>query len=329
VIGIALLGAWMAAQAPAPPPVPPESARGRNEYAGGKGLRTSPSISETALASPTVEIVAESQERMAVARLGITAEDHHLALSLRAPLQDAPRPARPLSREGLGAGASAALTYNRLLWRYSPDHQRHVEACRKYAGKDNCTVSADVPADKQSAYLVEVGYRRPWLFGLSARVSQESFEWIDPQTLATSSDQHNNVAASGWIGTLLAQGFVVARYSYQDGYRSAPTSELCRPVGGGGASTCSEAALEGPSRVQESLLTGELRRYLTDNVAVTAVFRKNFQTDVWSWEVPFYFISGAKGGLTGGVSVGKRSDEKTVAIRVFVGAAFEPIYTGQ
>lgn len=196
-------------------PVPRQDASTRNGHLAMQGLLTSPSVSETSLASPSVELTAASGDKEAVARIGVTADDENFALTLKTPLQDLPKRSVPLSLEGLTSGSSAAFTYNRILWRYRADHQTTQAACRKYSftHSENCTASIDVPSDKQDAFMMEVGYTRPWVFGLSGRIGRQTFDWVDRNSLESSSVEHNSTGGAAWLGTFLPQGFLVAKYN--------------------------------------------------------------------------------------------------------------------
>jgi hypothetical protein len=171
-----------------------------------------------------------------------------------------------------------------------------------------------------------------WLRGFELGVSQAKYAFLLPGSLDLKSENHANVSATGRVGRYtVPTGFVIGSLTFTRNYEAAGQPQnICRRlenVDDQTATSCSSAIVGEPPRTDRVLASFEIRKFFSDFRAITpsASFGKAKTEDgdwkeVWSVDVPVYFIEGP-GGTLGGVRFGWRSDRKEVTAALFVGGA--------
>lgn len=294
-----------------------------------EGLRGVPVGSTFSLPAPTLILSATESAKEARIRFGVEHHDLLLDFQLTTPIDQPDTVAQPLSLDGLADGAALGFSLGYLRWRAKPNVAELQRMCREAVGKPECD-DVDIPDAKRAEWDRHFHYSRTAaVFSATGRVSHKEFRWLDPAAAFSARDaQHTDYSIGGMAGLFNPSiGFVAAHFDRQTFHRAAGATQLCRPLGTTGASTCSASILRGPAEGKTSLLHLELRKFLGNgNFAVNPVFTRDFENDVSSLEVPLYFLRDDQGGLTGGVSLGWRSDQDAFVASVFVGPSL-PLIT--
>jgi hypothetical protein len=102
-------------------------------------------------------------------------------------------------------------------------------------------------------------------------------------------------------------------------YQGAPETEVCSPLTGTLSLQCGKRVLRAPFRQASEIIGGEVRKFFNSRFAITARLNHDLKDDVTGLEVPLYFVRNSDGGLTGGISIGWRSDTDAVIASAFVG----------
>lgn len=177
-----------------------------------------------------------------------------------------------------------------------------------------------------------LGLSGSWLVGLEATLGSEKFDFADPETLADQSQTEESFKGSlsgGYLPLGSRTYYVGGRYTYQETHSGKPATEICQPLGDGGALQCKSVALGAPVKKGESLATIELRRYFntaSNGSAATRVpwainprLTWNLDSEELGVALPFYFFTDTEGNLNGGLSVEWRTDTEEVVVHAFFG----------
>lgn len=246
----------------------------------------------------------------------------------------------PASLDALANGTRATLSWGYFDLKVGrPDQiamrlrQRAMRICRvREPGEVRCRNSAYAmnKYDKKNADM-EQRHSGPGAtdFGIDATVGFNDFEWIDTASLLPQKARRTDWSVAGHIAHYLAGSHtaLTASVSYQRAFEAAGETEICSPIDP--AAPCVTASPSAPVRNENFLLSAGLRHrfLLADgklaNLAVAPLVTYDAIDDVFGVDVPVYFVPDAKGGLTGGIRFGYRSDrEDKFSIGVFAGVAF-------
>lgn len=177
--------------------------------------------------------------------------------------------------------------------------------------------------DEFEAFKTLVWGERPTatIWGASARVGKDSFDFFDPTTLAEGSADKTAWSVKGfwahrpldgdWLLTLAAE--------HQDAYEASDAAILCPTATG--VVTCVNGPIGAPQKVRKDIVSAEYRRAFKGFSAAT-VLQYDVNNDVSAVEVPIYLVRDKDGDLNGGVKLGWRSDTGDVTAGVFIGTAF-------
>lgn len=166
-------------------------------------------------------------------------------------------------------------------------------------------------------------YGQAYLASVKLEANNKNFEFADATTYAADEQNHTGLSASATLGAVLDDiVYLSVSYEFQRSWKAGDASDICSPLGMMGYSSCKSLALGAPTKRTSSLFHLELRRFFSKSVALG--FRAHYDTDadVFSVEIPLYFLQNEDGGLAGGVTAGFRSDEDAPTLGVFVAEAF-------
>ena len=167
-------------------------------------------------------------------------------------------------------------------------------------------------------------------FGFEVAVGINRFEFVDPATLAESSERHTQWRARIFYDQYLRRPMTAFTLSagYERAYEAADEEIFCPPNTTNAAVRCVQAR-GAPPELNESLLisAGFRHRFIgaesLRNFAIAPLVTYDVLDDVVGVDVPIYFLPDGDGGLTGGVRFGYRSDrENEFSVGIFIGAAF-------
>jgi len=251
--------------------------------------------------------------------------------------------ATPVSLTGLGAGSNAKISFSRLNWRGpNPIERQQIEAlCQRLGlppGSPNpattCTTSNiksqdDLALFRYLSHLDNI----PWMVGGEITAGQVVQKFVDRKSLEADSRKRLAWQISTRVGAYKSGlGFLLATYSYKETLSPAGApSQICKPMPGtdvSGATSCTNVVVGRPIFKTTSVLTAELRRFVSRRLAwspnIQFDFKRNADGDrTIGIEVPVYFLTSGGTSPTGGVRFGWRSDIKELTAVVFVGAAFK------
>ena len=293
-----------------------------------------------ALPAPQVTLETLKEGTEASATIGYARRQTTFRATFRSPIgKDPAAEASPLLLTGLSDSSNVefAVTQIRLFKQYRDTDV--LGFCEKFgvpASKCSDAAFAATP-DRRRQFLGIALHTMPMLFNARVKVGRQRFDYRDPSTLARGTDRHTDY----WFG--VSWGTLVAPATSRPCTSTTSTStspgrstELCTPIGETGALRCDNAVLGGPTLSEGAVLTLEWR-YMAAQPSppvagkpafgLAARFRRDFERDISSFEVPIYFLQQRRDKqttpvtLNGGVNAGWESDQGFVA-RIFIGAGF-------
>jgi hypothetical protein len=115
-------------------------------------------------------------------------------------------------------------------------------------------------------------------------------------------------------------------YRRQVAYKGGDTVEVCSPVGTTGSSTCSDEVVGAPGDPDRTnTVSLEVKQFFGAHFAVAPKINHDFTKSITGIEAPIYLLRDKTGGLTGGVTLGWRSDKKELTASAFVGSVLRLI----
>jgi hypothetical protein len=292
-----------------------------------KGLGGVPSESSFSLPVPAIILSASETEKKAVARFGLEHRDLLIDLQLSTPIDEPDTFVEPVSLDGLANHAALAFSLGYLRWRAKPNVPELQKLCQEAVQANDCDDDQIAP-EKRAEWDRHFHYSRTAaVFSARARVAHNEFRWLDRTTLAPGEEKHTDYSLGAMVGLFNPSiGFLAAHFDQQEFYQAGRATQLCRPLGATGGSTCSNVVLSAPAKASPGVVRLEWRKFLgRGNIAINPVFSRDLEDKVSSIQVPIYFLSDANGGLNGGVSFGWRSDQDTFLASVFVGPSLKLI----
>jgi hypothetical protein len=284
-----------------------------------------PSVA-SAISAPVVTAILEgtTTSKTATARIGLQAADFLLDATLSGPLNSDTREARPATLNGLSGSATLSVGLGWIDWHPVTDPGRMQAVCDRYFratghAVDPCAASNLPEGPWRRRLNAAVDYGTPVILSLRGTIGRRSFSFIDTTSLARSTAQRTvgSIAASaGVYGD--AMGFFVLSWAYEVSYSAGDAVQVCQPLGTSGATRCEDQRLHGPVRDRTSLVQLEYRRLFGEAFGLRPAISYRAASGTWGYQLPLYFLRDQR-GLTGGVSLGWRSDTRETTVRVFVG----------
>lgn len=302
----------------------------------GKAATMDPSLSSPVL-PPVLDLKLEATRTDKTAALlvgrGIgTNRSFHLKVS--APIDTSDDDTELANLRGLSDTATAEVGIKQIFgWDWKPRFgmkdfgPKLDEACTKATGKPDCGL-ASLPLDRADEFIEWKGM--PRLFGLTVEGGRKSFSWSEPVTLAKKDSQHTAYSTALAFGVfplvsmraktpLRGLYYVGLNARYETSYKGQTKTQLCIPFGSGGALKCSDVVIGAPRKSIKAIAELEVRKYFGSNFLAIPRVSHDFRKTVTGVELPLYFLKDLKGGLNGGISLGWRSDERSITASVFVG----------
>lgn len=196
---------------------------------------------------------------------------------------------------------------------------------------DNQVLDALVKAGKVEREVLET-YRRGGgqlqsLWSLTAEVGRSEFNYFQLGTL-----QHDTTVAIPWsIGG--SMGFLTRRLGgvtlfsgglrYEHSSKPGSNTQLCLPLGTGGALQCRTQPIGAPTRKEAFIADVQARRFFGARFAVNPTVSLRLNDGVLGLQMPVYFAGSTDGGLIAGATPSWNSEDDKFQLSVFVGKAFK------
>jgi hypothetical protein len=204
----------------------------------------------------------------------------------------------------------------------NPEHKLEIQAFnRKF---DYCDSTKLPRTSAYRARLLNALHKEPppILIALRGAVGREDFTFVDKDTLKKSDESKTNFSLVGTAGALLEPiGLITATYRFERSHKAGRKTSLCTPIGTTGATTCNDVNLGAPTVNTHNQLQVGVRRFFGTQLAIDPRYTYDANEGISALEMPIYFLTNKDNGLTGGISVGWRSDTDQVTASIFVGAA--------
>jgi hypothetical protein len=199
------------------------------------------------------------------------------------------------------------------------------------ADQKDCLILSSATVEKYIPEALEAfqdtfwGEGASWLFGGSATIGQESFEYFGTTTdMSTTKDNEHPMALGAHVAMVLPGngGLVTLGYRLEESYKAQDPLTRCPPDGSEPFVECKAAAAGQPKETDASVAFVEYRRRF-GLLAVAPRISRDFDADVTGIDVPVFLWTSDKGGLNGGLRAGWRDDTNDTVVGVFVGATFK------
>lgn len=267
---------------------------------------------------------ASKDAKTGTAAFGWRTGEDSVQLSFSGPLDATSGEATPVSLLGLAGSATARISFSRLTaGAPNPLEQKQiVDICERNGIVDDCSLDTVPPADRAVFAFLNHLQDPVWLYGADIGVGHSRFKYVQRESLEAASEAHQNWSASARVGRYSpVLGFVIWSYTYQQSFEAAGgTTDICRPIPNTNATSCQAAVIGPPNEAERSVADVQVRKFFSENVAMTPSLQYDFKKQVTAIEVPVYFIGKGTNAM-GGVRFGWRSDSRDLTAVVFVGAA--------
>jgi hypothetical protein len=281
---------------------------------------------------------ASTDNLKAVASTGFDLASSPLELGLRltakTPIQKGAEGADFADLKGLGDGTELELALTGHWWRAPARPTRLVEWCDRNKSKlsnvTDCTSlsSRQIPDSLYGAFSKAAGWTEPVIFDIGGKIGRTKRSYLDATTLAAANLDRLGYSLGIDVGRFATRlgpfqtALIAAGYHYQVDYKEKSASQICTPLGIGGALRCRTVSLGAPTRISGSLLNAEIRGFINPRWGFDPQYTIRTDHKTWMIEMPLYFIPDAKGALIGGFAPAYSCEDKNWGIRVFVGKAF-------
>ncbi|MDQ6886876.1 MAG: hypothetical protein M3068_06230 [Gemmatimonadota bacterium] len=186
----------------------------------------------------------------------------------------------------------------------------------------DCRVDArsPLPADAQRAMMRAVHFGHPVMAALGVTYAHRRFSFANPVTLADTTEHRAETAMFAAFGVLLpAGGFVSAALRREASSDAQERAQLCAPVASTAVLRCRSVSVGAPSESRRTIADLSVQRFIGSGLGLRVEAHCDLRRRVFGYELPLYFIRNGDGALTGGVSLGWRTDRRELLASVFVG----------
>jgi hypothetical protein len=172
-----------------------------------------------------------------------------------------------------------------------------------------------------------LGWDIPVQYGFQGKISPQSFDFLDPTTLAAGSESHLAFSIGGGMGVFVRPFTRLdADVSYERTFKAGRSTQVCTPLPPAGTSECGDAVLGGPTQADGWVAEAGVRQFLRIggmDVALNPRVRYRNQDETYTARVPIYFLPDKSGtSLLGGVAPTWHSGTERFGIVLFVGSTF-------
>jgi len=290
--------------------------------------------------APRFTLEGSASSRIATGQIGIQTGDFTLTAGASTPIGSSTDSATLADLDGLRNKTTGSGTLLWSHWAVGDVSAALTDACSRYAaaiGRDVTTINCDILALKRTerpearaaldAILNRVRPGAVVFATARGRIAPESFHYVTT-ALDERSEHRTSWSAGGSAGALLANGLLVTfTYTRQVAYEANGSVQICEPFGAAGALSCDNRVVGPPvSAGRSHLASFELRRFFSDSLAISPRVTYDVTRSVTGVQLPIYFLRSAD-GLTGGVTLGWRSDSNAFVVSATVGAVLGLITT--
>lgn len=165
-------------------------------------------------------------------------------------------------------------------------------------------------------------------WGGSFSVGYQSFEFKDPETFTSTTEDKTPWSAELYIGRYTADRFGLFRAGYTrvENYKAATSATRCREDDEQSGLTCETAAFESPKDDSQDIGFVEYRRKFKDGEksfvkAAALKLSYDFSSNKPEIDLPIYLFNGSDGALNGGLRA-TWSEENDAVVGIFIGSKF-------
>lgn len=256
----------------------------------------------------------------------------------------------PVSLANLDGLRNKSIGEFGLVWsRWQTPHKGDVDTildpiCERYeeatgrteGGKDGqfrCRIGwfrKDGSAAGQSAYqelIDKLTPRRVVFAGITGSIAPETFKFVSADTVAAQpSEKHSSGSVSAVAGVALKTNTMTTfSYAYDVAYEGGDKADVCVLASAGGTK-CTQVTVGAPGDpTRTNRLSFEAKQFVGTKFAVAPKLNWSVDESVVGVEFPIYLLQAKDGGLTGGVTLGWRSDTKAFTASAFVGPVLKLI----
>lgn len=209
----------------------------------------------------------------------------------------------------------------------APCNQFAEETGKKEGTDFKCRLgwfAKDSSAAGRRAYdtIIDALSPRAILFvGGNGNIAPEEFKFVGKTDLKVAKEMHTSWSVSGVAGIALKTNMVIAAsYRRAVAYQAGDKAQVCSALGSTGSTTCAEKVLGGPGGPDKTnVVSFEVKQFFGGGFAVAPKINRDFTNGVTGIQIPIYVLQDKNGGLTGGITLGWRSDTKAFTASAFVG----------
>lgn len=256
---------------------------------------------------------------------------HSLGATATAPLGD--RSLSPLAElRGALPGTALEVSLNGLRWPSATGRTalawcEQMKVAERIRADEDCDDLTESGVEENYPHLLRAyhratGWGTPIAYQLTASASYDQHEFLDGATLKAESQTHIPFTLSGTFGGFVGQTLFTLNARYERRFEDGVDVQICTPAGVGTAESCKTSPLGEPESGFNTVITGQARRFFSQNVGLNLRASYRMDDEAWSVEAPFYFIPDGDGALIGGIVPGWSSEEDEFTIHLFVGRAF-------
>lgn len=160
-----------------------------------------------------------------------------------------------------------------------------------------------------------------WAAGVSLSVGTKSYDFLNVATGASAKEVRTPWSVQVFGAVQWYQSLITAGVRYQVSYKEATDGALCLEATSYPAH-CNTGPIGPPSRTGSPVPYLEYRQKIGAGLAIDPSINYDTRKSVVGINIPIYFVGDGSGKLTGGATVGWRSDEGGAQFGLFVGSAF-------
>ncbi len=310
------------------------------------------SASASVKAAPVISLEGTTADKVVNAQVGVQYRGFTLTAGAKANVgDDTSQPVALADLDGLRNKTTGEFGLLWSKWRagYSGDVNvvldpicaRYAKATGRTEGPNNdqfrCRIGwfrKDRSAAGQAAYNDLIDKLTPgniFFAGFNGSVAPESFKYVSADTLADQpQERHTSRSFSAVAGVAFKTNTVTTfSYAHDVAYQAGDKADVCTPAASGGSLKCVQAVIGPPGDPERTdRLSFEFKQFFGTNFAFAAKFNWDVDNSIVGIELPIYFLQAKDGGLTGGITLGWRSDTKAFTASAFVGPVLK-LFTKQ
>jgi hypothetical protein len=178
--------------------------------------------------------------------------------------------------------------------------------------------------DRQDVETLEQGFWASpvtWAAGASVTVGSKSYQFLSKSTSINTKETLTPWSAQIFVAEQSGESLFTGGFRYQIAYEDGATGSLC-PAAKTYPVQCKTGPIGAPPRTESPIPYLELRHKFSLGFAIDPNVNYDLKKNVVGITLPFYFVGNGNGRLTGGATVGWRSDQGGPQFGLFVGSTF-------